>query len=195
MAPLFHPQGVSPPGARRFAATTARQRGEAGTRTEGGFTYLGLIFAIAVMGGVLAAAGEVWHTAQTRERERELLFVGNQFRQAIGSYYESSPGAVKRYPQALEDLLRDPRHPGVKRHLRKLYADPISGKPEWGVVKGADGGIMGVHSLSEEQPLKTANFRDADRAFEGKTRYADWLFVYKPKPPPAGADKKPGVAG
>jgi hypothetical protein len=38
-----------------------------------------------------------------------------------------------------------------------------------------------VHSLSEETPIKVANFHDADRQFEGKTKYNEWMFIYVPK--------------
>ena len=116
------------------------------------------------MGVGLALTGEVWHTAAAREREAELLYVGHQYRKAIERYYLSGP---RQYPRTLEDLLKDPRKPGTERYLRRLYPDPLTGKDEWGIVKGPDGGVMGVYSLSEEQPLKSANFRLRDREFEG----------------------------
>jgi hypothetical protein len=34
-----------------------------------------------------------------------------QYIQAIGSYYEGSPGSVKAYPKALQDLVEDWRSP------------------------------------------------------------------------------------
>ncbi len=47
---------------------------------------------------------------------------------------------------------------------------------------GPEGGIMGgVHSLSEATPLKQTDFAYADRAFEGATKYSDWLFAYVPQ--------------
>jgi type II secretory pathway pseudopilin PulG len=147
---------------------------------EGGFTYLGLLAIIAIMGVVMAATGEVWHTAQRREKERELLFVGNEFRQAIDAYYEHTPGRGSRYPSNLEDLLKDPRYPSTQRYLRKIYADPVSGSEQWGVIRGQDGEIYGVHSLSEEEPIKQGNFSLADRNFEGKKKYADWVFMHVP---------------
>ena len=156
-------------------------------RRERGFTYWGLLFAVAVLGVATAATGQVWHFAQQREKERELLFVGHQFRQAIGRYYKQkpeysqAPGPVKRYPMTLEELLHDPRFPNLVRHLRKLYVDPMTGRAEWGIARAPDGGIMGVHSLSEETPIKIANFHDDDRQFEGKTKYNEWMFTYVPK--------------
>ena len=140
-----------------------------------GFTYIGVLLAIAMVGFLLAAASQVWHTAQRREREAELLFAGNEIRRALAQYYFSSPGNGERYPRRMEDLLKDPRQPTVRRYLRKLYPDPISGSPEWGLVKSGDF-ITGVYSLSDEEPLKSAGFSFADRGFEGKTKYSEWIF-------------------
>lgn len=145
-----------------------------------GFTYLAALFVVAFMGIGLAAIGVVWHTAQQREKERELLFVGNQFRKAIEAYYQQTPGVGKRYPHTLEALLQDDRFLVARRHLRQVYADPLSGKTDWGTVPAPDGGIMGVYSLSEEAPVKGGNFRDVDQDFEGKEKYADWKFIYMP---------------
>ncbi len=147
---------------------------------EGGFTYFGLLAIILIMGVVLATAGEVWHLAQKREKEQELLFVGNQFRQAIKLYYEHTPSLAQRYPARLEDLLGDPRYPSMQRYLRKIYADPINGSTKWGLVKGPGGEILGVHSLSQQVPVKKGNFSSVDKNFENKTKYADWVFMYAP---------------
>jgi len=80
---------------------------------------------------------------------------------------------------SFEDLVLDPRAPDVRRHLRRIYVDPITGKDGWGIVRAPDGGIMGVHSLSDATPLKSASFAPADRSFEGMTRYSAWQFVYR----------------
>ena len=143
-----------------------------------GFTYLTLLISIAIMGAVLASFGMMWSTAQQRENERELLFVGGQFRNAIAQYYLNSPGAIKKYPASLEDLLKDNRQLATKRYLRKLFVDPLTRSNKWGLVKSADGRIMGVFSLSEEQPLKTDNFPDINLRLKGKKKYSEWHFVY-----------------
>ena len=69
-----------------------------GGPSQGGFTYLALLIAVALIGIGLVAASEVWSQSRQREKEQELLFIGEQFRQAIGMYYERTPGAVRRYP-------------------------------------------------------------------------------------------------
>lgn len=97
-----------------------------------GFTYIGLLIFIALMGIALAGTGMVWHAQVRREQERELLFVGDQFRRAIGQYYERSPGGGKHFPQSLDDLLLDKRYVATQRYLGRVYPDPITGKTEWG---------------------------------------------------------------
>ncbi|MHB0986605.1 MAG: type II secretion system protein [Sulfuricella sp.] len=147
-------------------------------RSSGGFTYLGVLFAVVFMGVAMAATGTVWHQTRQREKERELLFVGGQFRQALDLYYQNPPpGKVKKFPQKLEDLLRDDRYPDVRRYLRRIYRDPMTGGTEWGLLRGAGKGIVGIYSLSDEVPVKTANFEKADAALADKRHYYQWQFV------------------
>ena len=151
------------------------------TAREAGFTYLGLMVLIAVMGIVLAATGEMWHVVLKREKEQELLYVGDQFRRAINQYYLHSPLKPRRFPMSLDDLLKDPRYPGTQRYLRKIYIDPITGDSNWGLVTGPAGEIFGVYSLSEDEPIKKSNFSSADSNFEGKMKYAEWVFMGVPE--------------
>lgn len=157
---------------------------------ERGFTYLGVLLMVVIMGAVLAGTATVWHTLNQRDKERELLFVGHEFRKAIGLYYERSPGGSKQFPKTLEDLLLDKRQPAMARYLRRVYVDPMTGKKQWGLVRGAGGGIMGVYSLGAGTPIKTGNFDEDDKSFEGSSSYAEWKFVYRqtqstPLPNPA----------
>ena len=155
-----------------------------------GFTYIGLLVAIAVMGIGLAAAGPIARTLQLRDKERELLFIGDEMRRAIGQFYEKSPGGLKQYPKKLEELLRDNRYPNVQRYLRKLYTDPLTGKKQWGLIETPGVGITGVYSLSAETPVKTANFPALYKSFQGAKKYSDWKFVYVP-----GAGANPQAPG
>ena len=150
------------------------------TMRSRGFTYLTVLFIVAVITAGLALVGEVWETAAKREKEAQLLFIGNEYRKAITRYYLAGKN---QYPRALEDLLKDPRQPGTVRYLRRLYPDPLTGKAEWGIVKAPDAGIAGVHSLSEDKPLKSANFKLRDAGFESAQTYADWKFTYTPVAP------------
>src|SRR5262249_38313475 len=133
-----------------------------------GFTYLSILIVVAIMGVGLSLTGEVWQTSVAREREAELLAVGNEYRKAIERYYISGP---RQYPRQMDDLIKDPRQAGTVRHLRRVYPDPVTGGAEWGLVKAPDGGIAGVYSLSDASPLKVSGFAVRNADFEGKTKY------------------------
>ena len=152
----------------------------AARNTCNGFTYLGLLITIVVAGIGLAAIGPVSHTLQLRDKERELLFAGDQLRRAIGQYYEKTPGGLKQFPKKLEELLRDNRYPNVQRYLRKIYIDPMTAKTQWGLVELPGVGITGVYSLSEVAPVKSANFPALYKSFETAKKYSDWKFIYVP---------------
>lgn len=159
-----------------------------------GFTYLGLLFAIAFTGVGLAVAGVVWHTAGKRAKEEQLLFAGGAIRDAIIDYYRSSPGSSGEYPRTLQDMVQDRRYITVKRHLRKIYPDPITGKLDWELIVSADGRIMGVHSRSPETPLKRENFRDVFASFAQAQHYSDWRFSAEDEQAPPATAPEPATA-
>jgi type II secretory pathway pseudopilin PulG len=144
-----------------------------------GFTYIGLMIMIAISGIALAGVGLVWHQDLQREREKELLFIGEEYRKAIGSYYENSPSATKQFPQSLEDLIADNRFPSIKRHLRKLYEDPMSREKTWG-LEMQQGKIIGIFSLSKQNPIKKTGFQVQYQLFSSAKEYCDWKFIYIP---------------
>lgn len=145
-----------------------------------GFTYMGILFAVALLGSSLALIGSTWKVSQQRENEKELLFVGDQFRKAIALYYERTPGSVKQFPKSFDQLIKDNRYIVPQRYLRKVFRDPITNQKDWGVINSPDGGIMGVYSLSDKPPRKQANFKEPYNNFESAKRYSDWKFIYKP---------------
>lgn len=160
-----------------------------------GYTYLGLLFMVALAGGALSVVGKSWSTAELREREQQLLFIGNEFRRAITSYYDAQEGgSPKRFPESLEDLVEDNRFPTPRRHLRRIYADPMTGKADWGLVLSPDKRIMGIYSQSEGKPMKTAYFKAAEAQFGEAAHYRDWKFAYQqaaPSPDGGGAPGSP----
>lgn len=140
-----------------------------------GFTFIGILIIVALSGIALSIVGIVWHQSLQREYEKELLFMGDQYRTAILSYYESTPSGAKQYPKTLDDLILDKRYPVVKRHLRKLYADPIS-KQAWGLVT-QQGLIIGVYSQSHRPTIKKSGFPTAYESFSEATTYDEWKFI------------------
>src|SRR5512139_170385 len=147
-----------------------------GKPAQSGFTYLYVLMLIALIGMGLAAAGSVWRTESKRAREADLLFIGDQYRQAIQSFYELDP-AHRRLPQSIDELLEDKRRPNILRHLRRAYRDPLTGGA-FALIREPDtNGIVGVYSPAPGRPFKTAGFSLKDEAFKGAARYADWRFV------------------
>lgn len=146
-------------------------------KLQSGFTYIGILMIIAISGIALAGVGIVWHKHTQRENEKELLYIGEQYRKAILSYYENSPTGLQQFPKELKDLLTDERMPDKKiHHIRKLYADPIShGKP-WELVRQGDR-ITGVHSASKDSPIKKVGFPAPYESFAEATSYEDWKFI------------------
>ena len=176
-------------------------------RSDGtaGFSYIGLLIAIVFFGFGSVGAARLLASTERAEREQDLLFIGEQFRNAIRSYVQVTGAAVK-YPATLAELLQDSRFPTPRRHLRKLYIDPITGNAEWGLVMAPEGGIMGVYSLSTREPQKITGFPAGVGSFlplpppgpvqaspwtvpiavtvavpidKAKT-YQDWKFIYRP---------------
>jgi type II secretory pathway pseudopilin PulG len=160
-----------------------------------GFTYLSLLFFVAVLSIGLVAVAISWQTSRQREKEAELLFAGAAFREGIARYYNSSPGDVPTFPKRLDDLLQDPRYPDTRRYLRRVYADPMSGERKWGTITAPDGGIMGVYSLSTGKPLKVAGAVPNGPDFGTAASYANWQFVYLPEAlsPTPGSNAPPSV--
>ncbi|WP_175881556.1 type II secretion system protein [Burkholderia sp. BCC0044] len=155
-----------------------------------GIAYLGVLMLVAALGLGMTQAARIWTTVQQREREAQLLFVGDQFRAAIASYYNAAGGS--RYPASLDALLEDRRGLPTVRHLRRLYADPLTGSTQWGLVKAPDGGIMGVFSEAPGQPLKRHGFPARYDAFGDSGAYSEWTFVYLPPAPVDAAANGPG---
>lgn len=145
-------------------------------RKQAGVTFLGVLFAVAIGGIALAGTGALWQMESRREKEKELLFIGEEYRQAIASYYDNSPGDPQ-YPAQLADLLQDPRFPMPVRHLRRLYPDPLSSDGEWREIRRQER-IVGIASASVAVPIKIADFPPEQVDFTGATRYTDWQFIH-----------------
>ena len=154
------------------------------TNAARGFAYLALLIALAIMGIAAAASIQLGSILQHREAEEQLLLIGKEFQSALISYANATPPGTSSAPATLEDLLKDPRYPMIRRHLRNIAIDPLTGKATWGTLVGNNGtgnGIIGIMSLSTATPIKIANFDPDFHQFEGKTSYADWIFMIPPQ--------------
>jgi type II secretory pathway pseudopilin PulG len=151
---------------------------------QAGFTYVAVLIALAIMALAATGAVQVGAVMQRRAAEERLLDIGEEFRVALTSYAKATPAGLPTTPHSLQDLLRDPRYPQAKRHLRKIYFDPMTGQQSWGFVSTLDGtGIVGIHSLSTARPIKIGNFPPAYQSFQDKESYTEWVFLPKPTVP------------
>lgn len=151
-----------------------------------GFTFIGLMIILCVLSIAALATLSVAEFSAHRAAENELIQIGNEFSRAFESYYRQSPGAIGRYPMKLDDLVKDPRYPEVKRHLRRIYRDPLTTEKKWGLIAAPGGGIMGIYSLSKQATIRSKppenvlhTYPENDVTLEG---YSSWRFGYVPIP-------------
>ena len=148
-------------------------------RSQAGFGLMLALFLLGLVAVSLAAAVLLENTQSRREKEMQLLFVGDQYRRAIREYYLMSPGKPV-LPTSVNDLLQDRRYPNVVRHLREAYVDPLSGKPLELIRDPFSQGIEGIASRAPGEPLKQDGFTPEDSSFKKSVSYSDWRFVFEP---------------
>lgn len=162
--------------------------GERSRRKSRGFSYLLLLLLLAVL--AVSATGSVMlgHAMERRAAERALLETGEEFRLALLSWRRGGGGG----PSELNELLRDPRVPGVRRHLRRVPHDPLTGRGEWGLLRDTNGRILAVYSLAEGTPIQRDNFDGLRQAgFEEAENYQQWRFGAVALAPPRAASAPP----
>ncbi len=165
----------------RTGSSCSRSAGPGGCRlvrpsAVRGFTYLWLLFAVALTAAGLAGVGQSWRTAAHRERERELIFRGREIAAAIGTYRTLSvDGGDSAGPTLLAELVADGRGPQTVYHLRRLYADPFTGLPDWVLIMDPGNRIVGLRSRSNELAFITADIEASGQV--GPIRISDRIFT------------------
>ena len=153
--------------------------------TSGGFTFVELIVATAVMMILASAAMPLIRVSMKRQKEADLKYALRQVRSAIDEFKrwadaqriaaaELSFGS-EGYPSSLEQLVE-----GVaivndatgrkKKFLRKVPMDPITGTMDWGLRSyqdAADSKVWGGQSVFD---IYT---KSESKALNG-TKYKDW---------------------
>ena len=143
-----------------------------------GITFMLAMATVVILGILLGVTGQSWRMIMKREKEKELLFRGNQIKEAIESYRGQKQQGNPLPLYDLKDLLtKDPNR--KRRSLRRLYTDPMTAKGEWSLIPGPNKGeIIGVASTSQEAPLKVSFTNISSlSSFTGRKKYSDWEFV------------------
>ncbi|RYC43339.1 hypothetical protein DEH81_12520 [Pectobacterium zantedeschiae] len=150
-------------------------------KNQGGFTYLFVLLALTVLAGMLLKSQESVQTYHRQQQEEELLFRGEQIRQAIEDYQSASYGNGC-YAVSVEQLLEDRRSSKVHYHLRHRFIDPLTGNQQWGMIYDPQGRWIGVRTQGHGRPLRKEGFStkiDASK-FKKAKDYAEWMFTVKP---------------
>jgi type II secretory pathway pseudopilin PulG len=138
-----------------------------------------LLIAVAVIGLLSATAVSIGAAAERRSAEQQLLAIGAEFQAALQSYAGIAPNATTtsaQGPRTLEDLVKDPRVPGIRRHLRRIYEDPLTRQANWGTITNARGEIVAIYSRADGRPLKQSNFTPGFERLEDADTYQAWVF-------------------
>lgn len=95
---------------------------------EAGYTLVGLLVAVAVVNIALAVVVTSWRTVDTRAREAELIWRGEQIARAIACH-----GATEATEplENLEQLVES-------NCLRRLYGDPMTRDGKWRILRQID---------------------------------------------------------
>ena len=139
---------------------------------------------VVIMGIMLGAVGQSMRVIMQRDKEKELIFRGLQYRDAIERW--SRKGVpLKDLKDLVEPAVSSNIDRSKDRLLRKLYKDPMTADGKWKTLPNPPDpiqGIYGVASTSNEEPFKQGNFPEIIKGFEGKKKYSEWEFIYKKTP-------------
>lgn len=105
--------------AARSVALASHSNSKSCDRRQAGFAYLMALVLVAVVVIGSAAVLESVTATERRDREREMIWRGDQYARGIRMYYRK----VGRYPTSVDDLMEGV--PGV-RFLRQEYKDPMN---------------------------------------------------------------------
>jgi len=89
---------------------------------ESGATFAGLLVLMAISAILLGAAAESWQSISQRDREEELIFRGEAYRDALEQFYRQTG----HFPTKLKELMEI-----QPRCIRKLYPEPMTVDGHW----------------------------------------------------------------
>jgi type II secretory pathway pseudopilin PulG len=118
-------------------------RTRAGKSGQSGFTLAAVLVIMTIMMIVVAyTVPRMWSTALKREREKQTIFIMQQYAKAIVEFRTKQNGA---YPTSLQQL-KDARQPRMIRGVKGEFADALTGEIDWLVIPQAAGGSIPLHT-------------------------------------------------
>lgn len=153
-----------------------RISGTGGDR-EHGVIFIWVLVSLFVLAVLLMAAAQPASIIMHREREKELVFRGQEYTEAIRRYMMENHGT---FPTHLKDLMK-PGGPKRIRYIRHLYSNPFARDGKWGLL--APGTTL-VTIGKDGQPVYTPQGGGPMGSSPGS--------ITKPKPPAPGAKPSTG---
>ena len=124
------------------------------TKRRTGFTLIELLVVMAIIAMLLSITMPRYFHSVDKSKEAALHSDLNGMRDAIDKYY----GDNGKYPESLDDLV-------VKKYLRSIPPDPLTGSNQTWVVVAPEGSVQGkVYNIRSAAP---GNAKDG-------TAYAQW---------------------
>ena len=116
-------------------------RTRAGKANQSGFTLAGVIVIMTIMMIVVAyTVPRMWSTVMKRERERQTIYVMQQYAKAINEFKVKN----QTYPTSPQQL-KDARMPRMIRGVKGEYVDPLTGEVDWLVIPQAAAASLPSH--------------------------------------------------
>jgi type II secretory pathway pseudopilin PulG len=143
---------------------------------ERGVIFIWVLVSLFVLAVLLMAAVQPASIVMHREREKELVFRGEEYTEAIRRYMMENHGT---FPTHLKDLMK-PGGPKRIRYMRHLYSNPFARDGKWGLLAP---GTTIVTIGKDGKPIYTPQGGGPMSSSPGSTT--------PPKPPTGGA--KPPV--
>lgn len=119
-------------------------------RRDAGFSMAALVFFLTASSIMLTIAVPNYVMQKQREREKELIFRGEEYARAIQKYQKT----LNLLPGGLDELLQS----NGTRFLRQAYTDPVSGEPWRPIFLNQDGTLTGsnVYQSMGQVPTTTS---------------------------------------
>jgi type II secretory pathway pseudopilin PulG len=115
-----------------------------GKAGESGFTLAGVIVIMTIMMIFVAyTVPRMWSTVMKRERERQTIYVMQQYAKAIVEFREKN----KTYPTSMQQL-KDARQPRMIRGVKGEFPDPLTGEVDWLVIPQAAAASLPAHTTT-----------------------------------------------